>query len=207
MDDPYIATTLIAPYLSQLASPAPTPGGGSGSAATGAIGAALVEMVLNVTLRSAGNDQSDQLHDELNIVNHARIRFVELGTADERAYNSFRVALTLPKSTEEEKSVRRTALASATIASANAPLETAILAVSLLRRLPGVAAISSPHMRSDLGVAAHLLAAAGRGAIVMVDTNLAILKNRDELARLKSARDTAEDSLGNALNASLNALD
>src|SRR6478752_4692967 len=140
MTDPYIATTLIAPYLSQLASPAPTPGGGSGSAAVGAIGAALVEMVINVTLRSAKeDDEQNRLHDELKVANDARIRFIELGTADERAYNGFRVALALPKSSDDEKSARRAALESATIASAKAPLETAILAVSILRRLPDVA--------------------------------------------------------------------
>ena len=206
MTDPYIATTLIAPYLSQLASPAPTPGGGSGSAAVGAIGAALVEMVINVTLRSTGEEEHDRLHHELRAANDARIRFVELGTFDERAYNGFRVALTLPKSSNEEKAARRAALESATIASAIAPLETAILAVSLLRRLPDVATISSPQMRSDLGTAAHLLAAAGRGAIVMVDTNLVVLKNEERINELQPKRDDTEHAITDALNQAIASL-
>ena len=160
MSDPYIASTLIAPYLAQLASPAPTPGGGSACAAVGAIGAALIEMVINVSLRSAHPEHIDELHTELQIATEARARFVVFGTMDERAYNGYRVALALPKSSDEEKVVRRDALEKATIASAEAPLQTAMLAESLLKRIFDVTKIASSHMRSDLGVAAHMLASA-----------------------------------------------
>lgn len=207
MTDPYLATTLIAPYLSQLASPAPTPGGGSGSAAAGAIGAALIEMVINISLRSAGDATAATLRDRLTIATDARTRFIEIGTADERAYNGFRVALALPKTTDDEKAARRTALDSAAIASAQAPLDAAILAESLLAQIPAIAGIASPHLRADLGAASHLLAAAGRSAIVMVDTNLVLLKKHDRYAELAAQRNRVASSLEDALQTALSILD
>jgi len=205
MSDPYIASTLVAPYLAQLASPAPTPGGGSASAAVGAIGAALIEMVVNVSLRSAHPEHVDDLHSELQIASEARARFVVFGTMDERAYNGFRVALAMPKSSDEEKANRRDALEKATISSAEAPLQTAMLAESLLRRLPDVAAITSSHMHSDLGVAAHLLAAAGSAAIVIADTNLVLIKSKETSSELQARRDTLASNLASALTTALEA--
>jgi formiminotetrahydrofolate cyclodeaminase len=205
MSDPYIASTLIAPYLAQLASPAPTPGGGSASAAVGAIGAALIEMVINVSLRSAHPEHIDELHTELQIATEARARFVVFGTMDERAYNGYRVALALPRSSDEEKSLRRDALEKATIASAEAPMQTALLAESLLKRIVDVASIASSHMRSDLGVAAHLLAAAGSAAIVMVDTNLVLIKTKETADDLLSKRNAIEAGLSSSLKIVLSA--
>ena len=206
MSDPYIASTLVAPYLAQLASPAPTPGGGSASAAVGAIGAALIEMVINVSLRSAHPEHIDDLHTELQIASEARARFVVFGTMDERAYNGFRVALAMPKSSDEEKANRRDALEKATVASAEAPLQTAMLAESLLRRVPDVAAIASSHMRSDLGVTAHILAAAGSAALVMVDTNLVLIKTKETVNELKPRRDALASDLSSALKTALDAI-
>mgnify|MGYP000079575857 CR=1 FL=1 len=40
----------LQPFLDELASNAPTPGGGSAGAAAGAMGAALVSMVCNLTI-------------------------------------------------------------------------------------------------------------------------------------------------------------
>ena len=205
MSDPYIASTLVAPYLAQLASPAPTPGGGSASAAVGAIGAALIEMVVNVSLRSAHPEHVDDLHSELQIASEARARFIVFGTMDERAYNGFRVALAMPKSSDEEIADRREALEKATIASAEAPMQTAALAESLLRRLPDVAAIASNQMRSDLGATAHLLAAAGSAAIVMVDTNLVLIKTKETASKLQAKRDTIASDLTSALKTVLEA--
>jgi len=206
MSDPYIASTLIAPYLAQLASPAPTPGGGSACAAVGAIGAALIEMVINVSLRSAHPEHIDDLHTELQIASEARARFIVFGTMDERAYNGFRVALAMPKSSVEEKADRREALEKATIASAEAPMQTAALSESLLRRLRDVAAIASSHMRSDLGVTAHLLVAAGSAAIVMVDTNLVLIKTKETASELQARRDTLASDLSSALKTALEAV-
>ena len=206
MSDPYIASTLIAPYLAQLASPAPTPGGGSACAAVGAIGAALIEMVINVSLRSAHPEHVDELHTELQIATEARARFVVFGTMDERAYNGYRVALALPKSSDEEKVARRDALEKATIASAEAPLQTAVLAESLLKRIFDVTKIASSHMRSDLGVAAHMLASAGSAAIVMVDTNLILIKTKETADDLRSKRIAIESGLSSSMNTALHAI-
>ena len=41
-------------------------------------------------------------------------------------------------------------------------------------------------MRSDLGVAAHMLASAGSAAIVMVDTNLILIKTKETADDLRS---------------------
>jgi formiminotetrahydrofolate cyclodeaminase len=163
-------------------------------------------MVINVSLRSAHPEHIDELHTELQIATEARARFVVFGTMDERAYNGYRVALALPKSSDDEKAARRDALEKATIASAEAPLQTAMLAESVLKRIPDVAGIASSHMRSDLGVTAHLLAAAGSAAIVMVDTNLVLIKSKETASELQTKRDTLMSDLTTALQAALEAI-
>ena len=46
----HLATTSLADYLAALAAATPTPGGGSAAGVTGAMGAALVEMVAGLSL-------------------------------------------------------------------------------------------------------------------------------------------------------------
>ena len=52
-------------FLDELASSAPTPGGGSGAAVMGAMGAALVSMVCNLTVGKKGYEE---VEDDYSVV-------------------------------------------------------------------------------------------------------------------------------------------
>lgn len=200
------ATALAGAYLQQLASPAPTPGGGSASAVSAAIGVALLEMVASLSQQSADAERQPILSDLATTFRADQRRLLELGAADENAYGGYRQALALPKSSNEEKARRREALQQAIIASARVPLDVAELALNALRSIPDLAAVSSSYLRADLATAAHVLAGATHGAIVMVDTNLGSIKDEainSELAlRRNEAHASTEVALASALDAS-----
>jgi formiminotetrahydrofolate cyclodeaminase len=196
-------TLLATPYLDALAAPQPTPGGGSATAVTAAIGVSLLEMVALLSEQSAEEPNKSEpatVGDECQTI---RRRFSELGTEDEQAYGGFRDALSLPKGTAEEKALRREALQQATISSAHAPLEIAELGLGTLRLIPRLATIASPYLRSDLATAAHLIASAIHGAIVMVDTNLGSIKDEPIRRELTARRDNAHEAVTEALTSAL----
>jgi formiminotetrahydrofolate cyclodeaminase len=199
--DTYLANA----YLQALAAPEPTPGGGSASAVAGAIGTSLLEMVALLSEQSAEPVRKPELARITGECQEMRRRFSELGVSDEHAYGGFRDALSLPKGTAKEKLSRREALQTATIASANAPLAIAELALDALHLIPRLARLASPYLRSDLATAAHLLAGAAHGAIVMVDTNLGSIKNESTKNGLTGRRNQAKDAVQPALDAALSA--
>ena len=198
-------TYLADAYLKALAAPEPTPGGGSASAVVAAIGTSLLEMVASLSEQSAEPERKPPLSHMAGEYRAIRERLSELGAADERAYGGYRDALSLPKGTPEEKSKRREALQSATIASANAPLAVAELALETLRSIPQLAGLASPYLRSDLATAAHLLSGAAFGAIVMVDTNLGSIRAETTRQDLTARRDAVLNVSSSLLHAALEA--
>ncbi len=110
------ATPQAAHYSDRLAAATPTPGGGSASAVAGVLAASLVEMVLGISAeKRGGSDAPSAAHLEAK---RLRASLLEFGSADESAYAGYMGALRLPKSTDEEKSVRKQALAAATVTAA-----------------------------------------------------------------------------------------
>src|SRR5437762_9373145 len=104
----------IATFLDDLASKRPTPGGGGAAAVCGAIGAALVSMVANLTI---GKKNYEAVSEDLKIVNtKAEALRAELTHAiaeDVVAFNSVMSAYGLPRATEEEKAKRTAAIQAA----------------------------------------------------------------------------------------------
>jgi formiminotetrahydrofolate cyclodeaminase len=203
MSDSRSATLLTVSYLSALAAPEPTPGGGSASAVAAAIGVSLLEMVASLSEQSAQAETQPLLASLPGEFREIRERLTALGAEDEHAYGGFRDALALPKATPDEKAHRREVLQQATVASANAPLAIAEAALLALDLIPQLAAIASPYLRSDLATAAHLLAGAAHGAIVMVDTNLGSIKDEAIRGALTSRRNHVANRVSAARDVAL----
>src|SRR5580698_5364470 len=93
-------------FLDDLAGGAPTPGGGSAAAIMGAMGAALVSMVCNVTIGKKGYEA---VEGEMKAVREeserVRRRLTAMVAEDIAAFDSIMAAYKLPKATEEEKAV------------------------------------------------------------------------------------------------------
>lgn len=195
------ATPQAARYSDRLAAATPTPGGGSASAVTGVLAASLVEMVLGISAeKRGGSDAPSAAHLEAK---RLRASLLELGSADESAYAGYMGALRLPKSTDEEKSARKQALASATVTAARVPLAIAEECLNLLGLLGDAATQSLPTLLSDLQTAAHLAHGAARGALVMVNVNLASMKQSETRQELAADYDRLGEALPAALTTAL----
>jgi formiminotetrahydrofolate cyclodeaminase len=91
-------------FLDALASKEPVPGGGSGAALAGGLGAALVSMVCNLTIGKKNYEQAWEPLTELRGRSEAlRARMVELLEADTQAYAKVMEAYRLPRDTAEAK--------------------------------------------------------------------------------------------------------
>lgn len=139
-------------FLDALASPAPTPGGGSAAAAAGAMAAALGSMVSRLAKMDPGMFEED------------RKFFTEAVDRDAEAFNQVMAAYKRPK--DERAPFVEQALHGA----AEVPLQVMERAHALAQRLE---ALQIPaRFASDLAVAKSLVAAARAGAWENVKINL-----------------------------------
>jgi methenyltetrahydrofolate cyclohydrolase len=177
----------IADYAASLASGEPTPGGGSAAAVVGALGAALAEMVCNLTLgRSTEPTETESLVTARDDATRYRIRLLELAQDDEDAYGAYRQAVGLPRVTPHERETRRAALEVALNQSASVPLIVAETVARLLAVLEPIARLGTRHARSDIATSAHLAHAAMQGAATLVRANASAMRNDDRARHLQS---------------------
>ncbi|MDL2718352.1 MAG: cyclodeaminase/cyclohydrolase family protein [Acidobacteriota bacterium] len=163
----------IADFAGSLASDAPAPGGGSASAAAGAFGASLLEMVVGLTLgkekyRAVWGDL-EPLSDRLR---EARRKLLELVDEDTKAYDAVVAARRLPKETDTDKAERQRAIDAANVLATTVPMQTAFFAHESLKAAPLVFEKGNPNAASDAWVAALLLHGAALGALANVRINL-----------------------------------
>ncbi len=170
----------IEQFLDELASKAPTPGGGGAAAFAGALSAALAAMVCNLTI---GKKKFAGVEDEMRMVlekaEALRQRFTELIDEDDAAFTALMDAFKLPKETEVEQKIRSAAVQEATKKAALVPLEMMHLCCELLPLAHSGAAKGNPQVVSDAGVSAIMAGAAAQAAALNVHINLLGIKDRD----------------------------
>lgn len=186
----------IGAYLDALASPAPTPGGGSVAGLLSAIGCALGEMVCALTSDATAHPDVPEAAKQLTALRAASLAAM---TRDEAAYAGYIAATKLPKDTAEEKAARRTAMQAALIAAAEAPLALAQTAVSALGAMPRIAAHGNKHVLSDARIGAMLAELAVRAALINVRVNTAMIKDPATAARLNERADALESAVRSRL--------
>ncbi|MEO6324693.1 MAG: cyclodeaminase/cyclohydrolase family protein [Thermoanaerobaculia bacterium] len=186
-----LADLTLRDFTASLASSAPAPGGGSASAATGAAGAALLEMVVQLTL---GKEKYRESWEVLAAVpdrmKEIRGRLLELVDEDTRAYEAIVASRKLPKETDADKSARQQAIDHATLLATTVPMQTAFFAGQALALAPLVAEKGNPNASSDAFVGALLLSAAVEGALANVRINLGGVADK---ALRRGFREDAED--------------
>jgi methenyltetrahydrofolate cyclohydrolase len=170
----------IAAFLDDLASERPTPGGGGAAAVCGAIGAALVSMVANLTI---GKKNYEAVSEDLEAVNEKAERLrAELTHAieeDVAAFDSVMGAYGLPRATDEEKAKRTLAIQAALKDATLAPLRAAKACFEVIRLSAVVAEKGNLNVISDAGVAVLAANAGLRSAALNVFTNAKAIKDRD----------------------------
>lgn len=165
-------------YTAKLASGDPTPGGGSGAALVGALGAALGEMVGNFTVgKEKYREAWDQVEPVLAALTALRERLLNLTDQDADAYAQVGAAYGRPRETEEQKVARAAAIQDALQAAASVPLGVCAAVAEAAPLLPPLLEHGNPNLVSDVGVAAELLAAAFRCGWLNVEINFGSIKD------------------------------
>lgn len=182
--------TSTAAFLDQLASAAPTPGGGGAAAVMGAMGAALVSMVAHLTIGKKGYEAREADARALLADSEAlRARMMPMVADDASAFDSLMAAYRLPKGTDAEKAVRSDAIQAGLKAATQAPLLCARAAAEGVRLASRALGVSHPSVISDVGVAALASLAALRSAALNVRINVPQLKDRAFAQRAQAELD------------------
>jgi formiminotetrahydrofolate cyclodeaminase len=180
-------------YLDEVAAGTPAPGGGSVTAVVGALAAALGEMVINLTIgREKYADAEASLRPARDRLTALRSSLLDAAAADEAAYQSYRDAASLPRTSDGEKTARKDAMQRALIAATDVPLAAARSAREVAEILQSVAREGNPHVRSDAALGALLAETALRGALLNVRGNAAMLEDRELAATYLTDADLLE---------------
>jgi formiminotetrahydrofolate cyclodeaminase len=165
-------------YLDDAASGKPAPGGGSVSACAGALGAALVSMVCNLTLGKEKFAAVEAPARELVAkADAARVRLEQLLQDDTTAYNGVIEGYRMPKETDEQQAARGAHIQAALKVAANVPLDICRVAIEVCRLAKTAAEIGNPAAVTDAGIGAILGEAAVVGAALNVKINLGSIKD------------------------------
>lgn len=195
-----LTTGPIAAYLEQLASAAPAPGGGSVAALTAAQGAALIGMVLNLTIGKPRYQEHDAtLRATLAEADRLRSECAALIDRDATVLAELIATYKLPRATPEEKAARDAALQARTRVATDVPLAVARSAAAIVPLCRRLLPIGNPAAVSDIGVAAACALAAFRSAELNVLINLGTLKDAAFVAATRA--DLA--ALGDGLEATV----
>jgi len=176
------------PFLDAVAEPTATPGGGSVSAFTAALAAALGQMVAGLSRKKKSQAAHvDKLSEHLDALRRAADALSEAIDADAASYDAVMSAFKMAQSDAAETAQREKAIQQATKGAAEVPLRVAERAVALLERLGQLEAIAAASMKSDLKVARLMAEAGARGAIANVEINLDGIKDTTYVADKRQA--------------------
>lgn len=176
----------VSELLAAFRSAEPTPGGGSGAALAGAVGASLFAMVAGLPKSQATTDA--ERWDLSEAGGRCTALATELETLidqDSHAYSLVVGAFRLPKGTDDEKAARSAAIQKAMIAATEAPLEVMRRCARALAEAPVIQRLGNANASSDSGVGRELLAAALKGAQQNVEVNLSSVKDADYVQRVR----------------------
>jgi len=166
-------------FLDELASKAPTPGGGSAAAIIGSMGAALASMVCNLTVgKEKYADVEGDLRTALEAAEGLRARLLDMVNEDVRVFDAVMAAYALPRDSDADKTARTGAIQRALREATEVPLACARACAELIDITEVVAHKGNPGVISDAGVAVLAAHAALRSAALNVYINTGAIKDR-----------------------------
>ena len=174
-----IKDTAVEPFLDALASQGATPGGGSAAAIIGAMGAALVSMVCNLTIgKKKYADVEGEMKEVLGKAEVLRHKLTGMIEDDVKAFDTVMAAYGMAKETDADKAARDSAIQAALKQATEIPMRCCHAA----REVIDLAAIASEkgnlNVISDVGVAVLAAYAALRSAALNVFTNARIITDK-----------------------------
>lgn len=171
----------------------PVPGGGSISALSGSIAAALTEMVAGLTIgKKKYAEVEEQMKELVERVQKIRQQLILDVDRDSEAYNVVFAAFQMPKETDEEKAARSAQIQEATKIAANVPMEVARRVYSLLSDIEEVVSNGNQNAVTDGCVAMMSARNAIIGALFNVRINLTSIKDEQFVADMTAEADRLE---------------
>lgn len=158
----------------------PAPGGGSISAYIGALGAALGTMVANISSHKRGWDaqweEYSQWAEKGRDAYNALLKYVD---QDTKAFNAIMDALRMPKTSEKQQILRKTAVQDATKNAIIVPYRVMELAYESMEVMLQMAKVGLKASISDAGVGAMAARVAVSGAYMNVKINMEGLVDKE----------------------------
>ncbi len=175
-----ITQSSIDEFLERLASAQPTPGGGSAAAIMGAMGAALVSMVCNVSIGKKGYEAVEAGLQAVRARSETlRQRLGSMVAEDVAAFDGLMAAYKLPKANEEQKNQRAEAVQASLRRATEVPLDCARVCAEVIELARRAGELGYRGVISDAGVGALAAYAAARSAALNVYINAPALKDRE----------------------------
>jgi len=195
--EPMIKQASIEKFLDELASSNATPGGGSAAAIIGAMGAALVAMVCNLTI---GKKKYAEVEEEMKVLlgkaEALRHKLTGMIEDDVMAFDAVMGAYGMPKETDADKAKRSAAIQEALKLATDVPLRCCHAAREVIDIAAATAAKGNLGVISDAGVGVLAAYAALRSAALNVYTNAKIITDKEyanaKLKELESLLSGAE---------------
>jgi formiminotetrahydrofolate cyclodeaminase len=169
----------IEEFLDALASQAATPGGGGAAAIIGAMGAALVSMVCNLTIgKKKYADVEADMKDVLGKAEALRLRLTAMIEDDAKAFDAVMGAYGMAKETDQQKAARNQAIQAALKLATDVPLACARAAREVIDLAAIAADKGNLNVISDAGVGVLAAYAALRSAALNVFTNARMITDK-----------------------------
>lgn len=168
-----LANLTLRKFIEAIAARTSAPGGGSASAAISAIGVGLGCMVAQLTYGVRKFDNVDkQIRKIIPPLYNITRQLIPMVDADTNAFNDYMDAMRLPKSTDEEKKIRKQAMQNGLKKAIEIPLNTMRLGNSAWESFIEVAKYGNIASKSDIEVGAKALETGIWGAYKNVLINL-----------------------------------
>ncbi len=165
-------------FANETASESPAPGGGSISAYMGALGISLGTMVANLSSHKRGWDERwEEFSDWAEKGQYYKDALLKMVDEDTLAFNRIMDAYGLPKSTEEEKNIRKQAIQDATKYAIEVPFKVMELTLESMKIIKAMAEIGNPNSITDAGVGIMAARSAIKGAFLNVKINASDMKD------------------------------
>ncbi len=174
-----IKDTSIEQFLDALASSGATPGGGSAAAIIGAMGAALVSMVCNLTIgKKKYAEVEGEMKDVLHKAEALRHRLTGMIQDDVKAFDAVMGAYGMAKETDADKAARARAIQAALKQATDVPLDCCHAAREVIDLALKAAEKGNLNVISDAGVAVLAGYAALRSGALNVYTNAKMITDK-----------------------------
>ncbi len=167
-------------FLSDTSSRSPTPGGGSVSALTGALGASLLCMVANFTLgKKKYREVEGEVREILKEAEKLKDKLTTMIQQDIEAYQRLSQAMRASRDNSLVKEGRARILEDSLEEASEVPLRVAQLSYQLIKLGERLLSKGNPNLITDTGIGVLLGEAALQSAALNVEINLISVKDEE----------------------------